>query len=60
MTAPDISAQAVVLAFLLLALRHRQLIADMTDGNVERLEREERNRDAAKRWLRAMEKGVWE
>jgi hypothetical protein len=57
MTLPDIIAQAFVLGFLLLALRHRDVIEDMTDGNVERLERRDRDAAEAREWLIAM--GVW-
>ncbi len=53
----DFIAQSAFLAFLLLALRHRGLIEDMTDGNVERLERRERDAAEAREWLIAM--GVW-
>jgi hypothetical protein len=52
---PDLIAQGTVLAFLLLAARYRHLIEDMTDGNVERLEREERNVEEARRWLTRIE-----
>lgn len=54
MTLADLIAQAVVLAFLLLAIRHRGLLVDMTDGNVERLEREERRVLEALWWLDQM------
>ncbi len=54
MDTADFIAQATVLAFILLALRHRDLIVDMTDGNVERLEREERRAAEARWWLDQM------
>jgi hypothetical protein len=56
-TTTDLIAQSMVFAFLLLALRHRRLLEDMTDGNVCRLEREEAEAAEASWWLRAMELG---
>jgi hypothetical protein len=53
-TTTDLIAQSMVFAFLLLALRHRRLLEDMTDGNVERLERRERDAAEAREWLVAM------
>lgn len=54
MTAVDLIAQATVLGLILLAAQRRDLIADMSDGNIERLIREERNADEARAWLAAM------
>lgn len=51
MTAPDLIAQATVATLLLLALWQRDLLNDMTDGNVERLEREDRDAAEAHWWL---------
>ncbi len=48
----DFLAQAVFLAFLLLALRHRGLIEDMSDGNVEP---KFRAAEEAQWWLDQME-----
>jgi hypothetical protein len=53
-TTADLLAQSAMLAFLILAYRHRDLLNDMTDGNVERLEREERNATEARWWLEQM------
>jgi hypothetical protein len=55
MTAADLLAQATVLGLILLAVQHRDLISDMSDGNIERLIREERDVDEARAWLAAME-----
>ena len=57
MTPADYLAQAGMLAFLILAFRHRHLLDDMSDGNVERIEREERNAAEARDWLAQM--GEW-
>lgn len=46
MTAADLIAQLAILLFSLVALRNRDLLEDMSDGNVERLEREERVAEA--------------
>lgn len=46
MTTADLAAQIAFLLFSLVALRHRDLIEDMADGNVERLEREDRAAEA--------------
>ncbi len=54
MTAPDLIAQATILALILVAVHQRHLIADLTDGNVERIEREERNAAEARWWLSQM------
>jgi hypothetical protein len=54
MTLPDILAQSAVLAFLILAYRHRDLINDCMDGNVDRIQREERNAAEAQAWLAQM------
>lgn len=43
----DVFAQLVVLGVLLLGLWNRDILDDLCDGNVERLEREE-----ARWWLR--------
>jgi hypothetical protein len=55
MTAADLLAQATVLGLILLAVQHRDLISDMSDGNIERLIREERDVDEARAWLAALE-----
>jgi hypothetical protein len=39
-TTADFLAQVVVLSVILVSIRHRHILADMSDGNVERLERE--------------------
>lgn len=39
---PDLIAQATILTMLVIAFWNRDLLMDMTDGNVERLIREER------------------
>ncbi len=57
MTAADYLAQAGMLAFLILAFRHRHLLDDMADGNVCRLEREEAEAQEAREWLLAIERG---
>jgi hypothetical protein len=54
MSLPDLLAQATILGLLILAIQHRDLLNDMTDGNVERLEREERNATEARWWLEQM------
>ena len=38
----DFIAQYTFFMFLLVCIKHRDILIDMTDGNVERLEREER------------------
>lgn len=60
MTAADLIAQGTILVFILLAIAHRSELMDMTDGNVERLIREEQqDRDAAEAqsWLNLMGAG---
>lgn len=47
MTSADLIAQLVVMAGLLAGLANRNLLEDMMDGNVERLEREERASEAS-------------
>lgn len=54
MTLPDLIAQAVILALILAALWHRDMLADMTDGNVERLVRIEAEAAEAQGWLDLM------
>jgi hypothetical protein len=54
MNLPDLLAQATILTLLLIAVQHRDLLSDMTDGNVERLEREEANAMEARWWLQQM------
>ncbi len=53
----DLIAQLIILTGMVLAATPevRQLIRDMEDGNVERLEREERIRLEAKWWLSQMQ-----
>lgn len=51
MTTPDLIAQVTIATLLLLALWQRDLLNDMTDGNVERLEREDRDAAEALWWL---------
>lgn len=57
MTPADYLAQAGMLAFLILAFRHRHLLDDCADGNIDRIEREERNAAEAREWLAQM--GEW-
>ena len=47
----DVLAQLVVLGILLLGLWKRDILDDLCDGNVERLEREDRAEEA-RWWLR--------
>lgn len=47
MTSADLVAQLIVWAVLMTALANRNLLEDMMDGNVERLEREERASEAS-------------
>lgn len=54
MTLPDLIAQAVILALILAALWHRDMLADMTDGNVERLVRIEAEAVEAQGWIDLM------
>lgn len=54
MTLPDLIAQAVILTLILAALWHRDMLADMTDGNVERLVRIEAEAVEAQGWLDLM------
>lgn len=51
LTLADFIAQFLVGATVVVALMNRHLIDDMSDGNVERLEREERAEEA-QWWLR--------
>ena len=51
----DLIAQSAVLAFILLAVANRHLLPDLTDGNVERLEREDQQAEEAFWWLQEME-----
>lgn len=51
----DLLAQYLFLMFLLFCVKHRGLLYDMTDGNVERLEREERRYQEALWWISNME-----
>ncbi len=57
MTPPDIIAQFCMAGLMLLAVTRpaRRLLDDCADGNIDRLEREERNRDEARMWLAQME-----
>lgn len=54
MTPADIIAQCAVLGLMLLGLRYRHLLDDCTDGNVERLERDDRAKEA-RWWLKQMD-----
>lgn len=51
----DLLAQYLVFMFLLVCVKYRRILEDMTDGNVERLEREERRYQEALWWLSNME-----
>ena len=55
MDLPDLLAQTSVFAFILAAIANRHLIPHFTDGNVERLEREERDVTEAHWWLQQIE-----
>lgn len=57
MSAADLIAQATVLVLFLIALQHRDLIADLSDGNVERLVRVEAEATEAQWWLEQMGAG---
>ena len=52
----DLLAQTAVLALVLLGLWHRDLLDDLADGNVERLERDDHAAEATY-WLQLMERG---
>lgn len=54
-TTADLTAQALLFGFILLAVANRHLLPDFTDGNVERLEREERDATEASWWLQQIE-----
>ena len=51
----DLLAQYSVFMFLLVCIKYRHVLEDMTDGNVERLEREERRYQEALWWISNME-----
>lgn len=51
----DLLAQYSVFMSLLVCIKYRHVLEDMTDGNVERLEREERRYQEALWWLSSME-----
>lgn len=51
----DLLVQYLFLMFLLFCIKHRSILIDMTDGNVERLEREEKRYQEALWWLANME-----
>ena len=51
----DLLAQYLVFMLLLLCVKCRSILEDMTDGNIERLEREERRYQEALWWLANME-----
>lgn len=51
----DLLAQYLFLMFFLLCIKHRGILIDMTDGNVERLEREDKRYQEALWWLSNME-----
>ena len=57
LTISDFIAQATILALILLALWHRDMLPDFTDGNIERLIRIEENAAEARGWLDQM--GAW-
>ena len=50
----DLLAQYSVFMFLLVCIKHRGILIDMTDGNVERLEREDKRYQEALWWLSNM------
>lgn len=50
----DLLAQYLVFMLLLLCVKYRHVLEDMTDGNIERLEREERRYQEALWWLSNM------
>lgn len=52
----DLLAQIAVLALILLGLWKRDLLDDLSDGNVERLERDEHAAEA-RYWLELIERG---
>lgn len=51
----DYLAQYLFLMFLLVCVKNRDILIDMTDGNVERLDREEKRYQEALWWLENME-----
>ena len=51
----DLLAQYLFFMVLLVCIKYRHVLEDMTDGNVERLEREERRYQEALWWLANME-----
>lgn len=50
----DLLAQYLVFMLLLFCVKYRHVLEDMTDGNIERLEREERRYQEALWWLERM------
>ena len=50
----DLLAQYLVFMLLLLCVKYRYILEDMTDGNIERLEREERRYQEALWWQNNM------
>ena len=50
----DLIAQYSVFMFLLVCVKYRHVLEDMTDGNIERLERKERRYQEALWWLSNM------
>ncbi len=50
----DLFAQYSIFMFLLFCIKHRGILIDMTDGNVERLEREDKRYQEALWWLSNM------
>ena len=54
----DLFAQYSIFMFFLLCVKHRGLLIDMTDGNVERLEREERRYQEALWWINEVDRSV--
>jgi hypothetical protein len=56
---PDMIAQGLCAVMTVAAVIYREplfrFLADCSDGNCERLEREEQRADEAARWLRRME-----
>ena len=54
----DLIAQYLFLMFLLLCIKHRGILIDITDGNVERLEREEKRYQEALWWINEVDRSV--
>ena len=56
MTLADVIAQLAVLAVILVGLAYRRDLPDFEDGNVERLEKDERAKEA-EWWLVRLKRG---